>query len=84
MVPKDTSLPVQWLLAIGFYFATFVVVALALALEEEESATSEIVVLYSTPVTALDKYPWQFDPTQACKRGGFVTLLTDCGCSFFQ
>jgi hypothetical protein len=56
MVPKDTSLPVQWLLAIGFYFATFLAVALALALEEEESATSEMVVLYSTPITTLDKY----------------------------
>ena len=40
-VYKDVSVPVQWFLAIGFYFATFLAVAQAVALEEEESATSQ-------------------------------------------
>jgi hypothetical protein len=41
MVYKDVSVAVQWFLAIGFYFATFLAVAQAVALEEEESASSQ-------------------------------------------
>lgn len=38
------SLPVvQWLLVIGFYFATILAFAFAVALEQEETATSQIV-----------------------------------------
>ena len=43
MGPKNMSVPVLWFMAIGFYFATFLAVALAMAwkLEEDESAASQ-------------------------------------------
>jgi hypothetical protein len=44
MVREDASVPaVQWFLAIGFYFATILAFALAIALEQEETATLQIV-----------------------------------------
>lgn len=44
MVREDASVPaVQRVLAIGFYFATILAFALAVALEQEETATSQIV-----------------------------------------